>query len=105
MLPPVLRFFPQVVVAIFQTYLGRIDDIPAAEAPGLADLSGFPPTRILVSELDDLRSSGELFAQQLVSRGVPVEVTVAEGMLHGHLNIPPVGALPEIARSLDFLAQ
>ena len=33
------------------------------------------------------------------------EVTVAEGMLHGHLNIPPVEALPEIARSLDFLAQ
>ncbi|GAA4753604.1 alpha/beta hydrolase fold domain-containing protein [Amnibacterium soli] len=103
-LPPVLRFFPQVVTAIFGTYLGRITDLPAAESPGLADLTGYPPTRIVVSELDDLRGSGELFAQQLASRGVPVELTVAEGMLHGHLNIPPVDALPEIARSLDFLA-
>jgi len=104
-LPPVLRFFPQVALAIFQVYLGRITDIPASETPGLADLTGFPPTRIVVSELDDLRSSGELFAQQLASRGVPAALTVAEGMLHGHLNIPPVAELPEIARSLDFLAQ
>ena len=104
-LPPVLRFFPQVVTAIFATYLGRITDLPAAETPGLADLTGYPPTRIVVSELDDLRGSGELFAQQLASRGVPVELTVAEGMLHGHLNIPPVDALPEVARSLDFLAR
>jgi acetyl esterase len=104
-LPPVLRFFPQVVTAIFATYLGRITDIPAAETPGLADLTGYPPTRIVVAELDDLRGSGELFAQQLASRGVPVELTVAEGMLHGHLNIPPVADLPEIARSLEFLAR
>lgn len=103
-LPPVLRFPSQVVTAIFATYLGRITDIPAAETPGLADLTGFPATRIVVSEFDDLRGSGELFAQQLASCGVPVALTVAEGMLHGHLNIPPVAGLPEIARSLDFLA-
>ncbi|RIX26631.1 alpha/beta hydrolase [Amnibacterium setariae] len=103
-LPPSLRFFPQVVLAIFQTYLGRITDIPAAETPGLADLTGFPPTRIVVSEYDDLRGSGELFALQLASRGVPAALTVAEGMLHGHLNIAPVAELPEVARSLDFLA-
>jgi acetyl esterase len=102
--PPVLRFFPQVATAIFRVYLGRITDIPAADTPGLADLTGYPPTRIVVSELDDLRGSGELFAQQLASRGIPVATTVAEGMLHGHLNITPVAELPEIARSLDFLA-
>ena len=104
-LPPTLRFFPQVVTAIFDVYLGRITDLPSAETPGLADLTGFPATRIVVSELDDLRGSGELFAQQLASRGIPVQLTVAEGMLHGHLNIPPVAGLPEVARSLDFLAQ
>jgi acetyl esterase len=104
-LPPVLRFSPQVVLAIFQTYLGRFTDIPSAETPGLADLTGYPPTRIVVSEFDDLRSSGELFAQQLASRGVPAELTVAEGMLHGHLNIPPTDRLPEVARSFDFLAE
>jgi acetyl esterase/lipase len=104
-LPPTLRFTPQITLAIFATYLGRITDIPAAETPGQADLTGYPPTRIVVSEFDDLRGSGELFAQQLASVGVPVTVTIAEGMLHGHLNIPPVPDLPEIARSLDFLAR
>jgi acetyl esterase len=103
-LPPSLRFFPQVTLAVFATYLGRVTDIPAAETPGLADLTGYPPTRIVVSEFDDLRSSGELFAQQLASHGVAVAVAVAEGMLHGHLNIPPAEELPEITRSLDFLA-
>ncbi|MGT2425276.1 alpha/beta hydrolase fold domain-containing protein [Amnibacterium kyonggiense] len=103
-LPPVLRFPPQTVVEIFRAYLGRITGIPSAETPGAADLSGYPPVRIVVSEFDDLRGSGELFAQQLASCGVPVERTVAEGMLHGHLNIPPVDLIPEIARSLDFLA-
>ena len=29
---------------------------------------------------------------------------IAEGMLHGHLNITPTDQLPEIERSLDFLA-
>jgi acetyl esterase/lipase len=103
-LPPTLRFTPQVVVAIFGTYLGRITDLPSAESPGQADLTGYPPVRIVVSEYDDLRGSGELFAQQVASVGGSATVTIAEGMLHGHLNIPPVPDLPEIARSLDFLA-
>jgi acetyl esterase len=103
-LPPALRFTPQISLAIFAAYLGRITDLPAAESPGLADLTGYPATRIVVSEFDDLRASGELFAQQLASVQIRSIVTVAEGMLHGHLNIPPTTALPEIARSLDFLA-
>ncbi|WP_375387208.1 alpha/beta hydrolase [uncultured Amnibacterium sp.] len=103
-LPSALRFTPGVATAIFAAYLGRITAIPAAESPGLADLTGYPPVRIVVSEFDDLRGSGELFAQQLASVGVTAALTVAEGMLHGHLNIPPTEALPEVGRSLDFLA-
>lgn len=103
-LPPMLRFTPQTVVEIFRNYLGRITDIPAGEAPGLADLTGLPPVRMVLSEYDDLRSSGELFALQLAERGIRCESTVAAGMLHGHLNLPPVAELPEVARSIDFLA-
>jgi hypothetical protein len=33
-----------------------------------------------------------------------VESTVAVGMLHGHLNLNPAAEMPEIERSLDFLA-
>ena len=34
-----------------------------------------------------------------------VQVEIAEGMPHGHLNIPPVDALPEIGRTLDAIAR
>ncbi|HEV7623361.1 MAG TPA: alpha/beta hydrolase fold domain-containing protein [Amnibacterium sp.] len=103
-LPLLLRFTPRMITDITAAYLGRITDIPSNLMPGLADLTDLPPARIVVSEYDDLRASGELFAEQLTERGIPVELTVAEGMLHGHLNIPPVPELPEVGRSIDFLA-
>ena len=103
-LPPTLWFTAASVTAIFRAYLGRITDIPTAESPGLASLRGFPPVRLVLSEYDDLRGSGELFEQQLAEGGVPSATMLAAGMLHGHLNIPPVSELPEIGRSLDFLA-
>ena len=103
-LPRLLRFTAEVIARITRGYLGRLSDIPPLLMPGLANLAGLPPTRILLSEYDDLRGSGELFEQQLREVGVPVESTVAVGMLHGHLNIAPVPQLPEIERSLSFLA-
>jgi len=103
-LPPTLRFTAATVLQIFRAYFGRITDLPAEASPGLADLTGFPPTRIVLSEYDDLRASGELWTQQLEERSVPVTTMLAAGMLHGHLNIPPVAELPEIDRSLAFLA-
>ena len=103
-LPRLLRFTADVIATITRGYLGRLSDIPSLLMPGHANLAGLPPTRILLSEYDDLRASGELFEQQLREVGVPVESTVAAGMLHGHLNIAPVPQLPEIERSLSFLA-
>jgi acetyl esterase len=102
-LPLMLRFTHRMIVDITAAYLGRISDIPSNLMPGLADLTDLPRTRIVVSEYDDLRASGELFAEQLTERRIPVELSVAAGMLHGHLNIPPVPELPEVGRSLDFL--
>ncbi|MGN6742989.1 MAG: alpha/beta hydrolase, partial [Amnibacterium sp.] len=103
-LPLLLRFTPRMITDITAAYLGRITDIPSNLMPGLADLTDLPPARIVVSEYDDLRASGELFTEQLTERGIRAELTVAAGMLHGHLNIPPVAELPEIGRSIDFLA-
>ena len=103
-LPRLLRFTPRLITDITAAYLGRITDIPSTLMPGLADLTDLPPARIVLSEYDDLRGSGELFAEQLTERGIPVELTVAAGMLHGHLNIPPTPELAEIGRSIDFLA-
>jgi hypothetical protein len=35
---------------------------------------------------------------------VVVSSTVAAGMLHGHLNLPPTAEMTEVGRSLDVFA-
>ncbi len=104
-LPDILRFRPEHNLGILQGYLGRIHDIPTEVMPGHGSVAGLPPTLLALSGVDELRASGELFALQLRSVGVHVLVDVAEGLPHGHLNIPPVPALPEIDRSLARLAE
>lgn len=104
-LPAILRFRPEHNLDILRGYLGRIHDIPAEVMPGHGSVEGLPPTLLALSGVDELRASGQLFALQLRSVGVPVVVDVAEGLPHGHLNIPPVPALSEIDRSLARLAE
>lgn len=104
-LPDILRFRPENNLGILQGYLGRIHDIPTEVMPGHGSVEGLPPTLLALSGVDELRASGELFALQLRSVGIHVVVDVAEGLPHGHLNIPPVPALSEIDRSLARLAE
>jgi acetyl esterase len=103
-LPRMLRFMPEDIIDFTRWYLGRLTDIPMRTMPGHGNLKGMPRTRIVLSEYDDLRGSGELFELQLREVGISVESTVAVGMLHGHLNLMPAAEMPEIKRSLDFLA-
>jgi acetyl esterase len=103
-LPRMLRFTAADIIDITRWYLGRLTDIPTQTMPGHGNLEGMPRTRIVLSEYDDLRGSGELFELQLREVGVSVESTLAVGMLHGHLNLMPAAEMPEIERSLDFLA-
>lgn len=101
-LPPLLRFPPVAIEDMVRNYVGRVSNVPAEAMPGAADLTALPPTAIVLSELDDLRSSGDLLASQLKESGVTVSVHLAKGMPHGHLNRGP--ALPEVNTSLQFLA-
>jgi acetyl esterase len=103
-LPRLLRFTAVDIAFLTRAYLGRLTDIPADLMPGLARLQGLPPAVVVLSAFDDLRGSGELFVEQLTEAGVPVTSTVAEGMLHGHLNLPPADAMAEVGRSLDVFA-
>ncbi|WP_051393388.1 alpha/beta hydrolase [Glycomyces arizonensis] len=96
------RFPTESIENMVRSYVGRISDLPPDALPGAARLDGLPPTRILLSEYDDLRASGELLERQLTELGVPVESHLAPGMTHGHLNHLP--RLPAIDASLDFLA-
>ena len=46
------------------------------------DLSGLPPTTIILAQIDPLRSDGELFGEKLRAAGVPVVVQNYDGVTH-----------------------
>jgi acetyl esterase/lipase len=69
---------------------------------GLAHPHGLPRTLIVNAEYDQLRASGQAFAAALAEAGVDVEVRLARGVLHGHLNLPPV--LPPVDDTLTLIA-
>lgn len=97
------RFEPEGVEEMVRNYVGRISDVPPDALPGAARLDGLPPTRIVISEYDDLRASAELLERQFREVGVPVESYLALGMTHGHLSHSP--ALAEVGHSLDFFVK
>jgi acetyl esterase/lipase len=88
-LPTVFRFPTEVVTSLVENFLGgSLNDASPHAFAALGNLKGLPPALVLVSEYDDLRSSGEAFAEQLRQAGVEVELLCEEGVPHGHLNLP-----------------
>ena len=87
---------------MFRMYAGDASDTTLL-APGECDLAGLPPCLVIVDEYDGLRSSGERFVADARAAGVDVELYLAEGMPHGHLNMTP--RVPEVGESLDRLAK
>ncbi|MCX2183148.1 alpha/beta hydrolase [Streptomyces sp. SKN60] len=86
----------------WQQYLGPDGD-PGAASPGLAtDVSGLPPTLIVLADCDPLRDEGLAYARRLSSSGVPTHVQLHTGMFHGFLG--GLGVLPEADRALDAAA-
>ena len=72
--------------------------------PGGHDLSGFPPTFILNSDVDTIRASGDAFAAELASAGVDTLAVREHRTEHGHLNEPTtVGAQRSIQRMIQWL--
>ncbi|KUO06057.1 alpha/beta hydrolase [Streptomyces caeruleatus] len=101
-LTPRTRFGAEMFEAVIENYLGA----PAATAPGyampaLADLRGLPRTLLVNCQYDELRASGEAFATSLLRAGVDVDLRMAPGVTHGHLNRPQ---LAEAQRTLTDMA-
>ncbi|GAA1981267.1 alpha/beta hydrolase [Microbacterium pumilum] len=72
--------------------------------PGLGSGEGFPPTLVVVCELDGLRPSGEAFAALLADAGVDVAVHFEPGADHAHINEPAdPTALPTIEAIADWI--
>jgi acetyl esterase/lipase len=104
-LPDEARFPPEIVELLNLNY---VDDPAHLAHPyafaGGKDLAGLPPTLILNSDADDLRSSGEQFGAELVAAGVDVLVLHEPGTRHGHLNEPEnPGALRSIERMAAWI--
>lgn len=103
-LPPLARFTAAAREEIYRDYLGEhYEDQPPYGLPGKADLGGLPPVAIANAEYDDLRPSGELFAKQLATAGVPVDSWVEPGTAHGFLN--DLDVVTGAHRTLDRFAR
>lgn len=101
-LAPEQRFAPHDIAYVNMNYVGTEKGLSDPIAfPGIAELGGQPPICIIVAERDDLRPSGELYADQLAAAHVTVSLTVETNAAHGHLNEP---GSPEALRSLDRMA-
>ncbi len=102
--PRMLRFLQEDRDFITANYLGGRDvEVPGYAMAAVADLAGLAPVTIVNSEYDDLRISGEVFAELLEAAGVEVDVRTEPGTLHGHLNHSPE-VLAGADRTLEVFA-
>ena len=77
-------------------------DASPLQAP---DLSGLPPAVVLLAEYDVLRDEGQAYADRLRESGVPVDVHVHPGQMHGFFTLLMLPghdeAIDQIAAALD----
>jgi acetyl esterase len=62
-------------------------------------LGTLPPTLIATAEQDLVRADGETYARELITAGVPVEMTRHEGVCHGEL----ISHAPALNDVVEFL--
>lgn len=96
--PDALRFTPQGTGFMNANYLGgRPADGYAF--PTHAELTGLTRTLLVTAEYDDLRTTGEVFVEQLRAADVDVRLVQADGMLHGFLNLSStLGPVDDVLR-------
>jgi acetyl esterase/lipase len=74
----------------WQAWLGGTDQVSPYAAPARAsDVAGLPPTYVDVGDLDLLRDEAIDFARRLSWAGVPVELHVYPGGIHGGESLAP----------------
>lgn len=86
----------------WEAYLGELsgrDDVPPAAAPARAeDLSGLAPAFVGIGDMDAFLDENIDYAQRLSRAGVPTELHVYPGVIHGGFGAPP--ATPRTAQFL-----
>ena len=67
----------------------------------LEQLSGLPPTLIIVGENDVLRDEGEAYAHKLMQAGVPTTATRYLGAIHDFMMLNPISDTPAARGAID----
>jgi acetyl esterase/lipase len=83
----------------WRAYLGDLagtDDIPPYAAPArVADVAGLPPAWIGVGTLDVFRDEDITYASRLLAAGIPTELHVYPGAVHGFEMIVPTAGVAQ----------
>ena len=81
----------------WRSYLGHLygsDDVPPyAAAARATDLTGLPPTCIVVGSIDGFRDEDVDYARRLNQAGVPCELHVIAGLPHAYQLVPDAQAV------------
>ena len=89
----------------WRSYLGDLsgsDEVPPyAAAAREADLSGLPPTCVVVGAIDGFRDEDIAYAQRLNQAGVPCELHVIAGLPHAYLLVPGAVAVQLAMHCMD----
>jgi triacylglycerol lipase len=86
---------------VWEAYLGPLagGDVPPTAAPARAgDLSGLPPAFLSIGDVDAFLDENLSYAGRLAHAGVPVELHVYPGVIHGGF-----GAVPSTPRTAQLL--
>jgi len=89
----------------WRSYLGELygsDEVPAYAVPArAADLTGLPPTCVVVGSIDGFRDEDVDYAQRLNQAGVACELHVIAGLPHGYQLVPGAAAVQSALHCMD----
>jgi acetyl esterase/lipase len=89
----------------WRAYLGELygtDDVPPYAAPAReTDLTGLPPTCMVVGSIDGFRDEDIDYAQRLNQAGVACELHVIAGLPHAYLLVPDAAAVQLARHCMD----
>jgi acetyl esterase/lipase len=87
----------------WEAYLGpQTGEVSPYAAPARAeDLSGLPPTYMMIGDLELMRDENIEYASRLVKAGVPTEFHLVPGAFHGFETLVPTAAVSRDAVELQ----
>ena len=94
---PMLHWF-------YNYYVPNLEDRTHPYAsPIMGDLTGLPPATIILAQIDPLLSEGEDYANRLDAVGVPVSLSIYEGVTHEFFGMG--GIVDEATDAIKFAAE